>query len=76
MKNLHRYSAALFGFASISFAAQAEIVNGVVLDDLGETVIGATIMEKGTTNGTITDFDGNFTIDVNSDVIVVSYVGM
>ena len=66
----------LFVFLSVSVAAQNATVTGVVFDDLGEPVIGATIMEKGTTNGTITDFDGNFTIDVNSNIIVVSYVGM
>lgn len=34
--------------------------SGVVYDDLGEPVIGASIIEKGTTNGTVTDLDGNF----------------
>lgn len=44
--------------------AQTEIT-GTVVDETGETVIGATVMEKGTTNGTVTDFDGVFTIKVN-----------
>ena len=43
--------------------AQTEI-SGTVVDATGETVIGATVMEKGTSNGTITDFDGNFKIKV------------
>ena len=43
--------------------AQTEIT-GTVVDDLGETVIGATVMEKGTSNGTVTDFDGNFKLKV------------
>ena len=55
--------------------AQSEI-SGTVVDASGETVIGATVMEKGTSNGTITDFDGNFTIKVNEGVIlVISYIG-
>ena len=55
--------------------AQNEI-KGTVLDDLGETVIGATVLEKGTTNGTITDFDGNFSLKVDAGkTLVISYVG-
>lgn len=50
---------------------------GVVLDETGETVIGASVLVKGTSNGTITDLDGNFVIQnvKKGDVIVVSYVG-
>ena len=44
---------------SITANAQKIKVSGVVTDEAGETVIGATIMEKGTKSGTITDFDGN-----------------
>ncbi len=55
--------------------AQTEI-SGTVVDATGETVIGATVMEKGTSNGTITDFDGNFKIKVNPGAILVfSYIG-
>ena len=55
--------------------AQSEI-KGTVLDDLGGTVIGATVLEKGTTNGTITDFDGNFSLKVDAGkTLVISYVG-
>ena len=43
---------------SITANAQKIKVSGVVTDEAGETVIGATIMEKGTKSGTITDFDG------------------
>lgn len=51
--------------------------SGVVKDALGETVIGASVMVKGTTNGTITDFDGNFSLSnvKKGDIIVVSFVG-
>ena len=45
--------------------AQEEI-SGTVVDPTGETVIGATVMEKGTSNGTVTDFDGNFTLKVEA----------
>ena len=55
--------------------AQTE-VTGTVVDDFGEVVIGATVKEKGTSNGTVTDFDGNFKIIVNKDAtLVISYVG-
>jgi len=55
--------------------AQAEI-SGTVVDKTGETVIGATVMEKGTSNGTITDFDGNFKLKVEAGkTLVISYIG-
>ena len=55
--------------------AQTEIT-GTVVDETGETVIGATVVEKGTSNGTVTDFDGNFVIKVNPGaMLVVSYIG-
>ena len=55
--------------------AQTEI-KGTVVDTKGETIIGATVMEKGTSNGTITDFDGNFTIKVKEGAILVfTYIG-
>lgn len=53
-----------------------QMVTGKVVDAKGEPVIGATIMEKGTTNGTITDFDGNFTLNVSDNAVLeVSYIG-
>ena len=56
--------------------AQKITVHGYVDDDLGEPLIGATVMEKGTTNGTATDIDGNFTLNVApTATLVVSYVG-
>lgn len=52
-------------------------VSGTVTDDSGEVLIGATILVKGTTTGTTTDIDGNFTIDASSgDVLNISYVGL
>ena len=55
--------------------AQTEI-SGTVIDDLGEGVIGATVMEKGTSNGAVTDFEGNFRLKVAvGTTLVVSYIG-
>ena len=56
-------SFALLLMSTIMYA-QTEI-SGTVVDATGESVIGATVKEKGTTNGTVTDFDGAFTIKVN-----------
>ena len=51
-------------------------VKGKVVDAKGEPVIGATVMEKGTPNGTITDFDGNFSLVVTTDApLEISYIG-
>ena len=59
LKKLFRSLLALL--TSTIMYAQTEI-SGTVIDPTGETVIGATVMEKGTSNGTVTDFDGNFTL--------------
>ena len=51
-------------------------LTGTVLDQNGIPVIGANVIEKGTTNGTVTDFDGNFSIQVNKNsVLTVSFIG-
>lgn len=56
--------------------AQKITVHGYVDDNLGEPLIGATVLEKGTTNGTATDIDGKFTINVAPDAVLeISYVG-
>ena len=55
----------------------AQTVTGNVVDETGEAVIGATVMEKGTKNATVTDFDGNFTIKMEGGkVLTISYIGM
>ena len=60
----------------LSLLAQEINVHGVVTDEKGEAVIGASVMQKGTTNGTITDFDGNFTLAVPGNAtLVISYIG-
>ena len=61
---------------SVQVFAQSITVNGVVKDKTGESIIGANVLVKGTTNGTITDFDGNFTLQANKgDILVISFIG-
>lgn len=63
---------------AIPASAQDAVMNisGTVFDQAGEPVIGATVMEKGTANGTATDIDGNFSLKVKRGAtLVVSYVG-
>ena len=56
--------------------AQKQNVSGTVVDETGEPVIGASVVQKGTTNGSITDFDGNFRISAETgSTLVVSYLG-
>lgn len=51
-------------------------VTGTVKDANGEPIIGATVVEKGTTNGTVTDFDGNYALELSeSGTLAVSYIG-
>ena len=55
---------------------QAKKVSGVIIDATGLPVIGANVLEKGTTNGVITDLDGNFTLNVKPGAtLVVTYIG-
>lgn len=56
----------------------AKLVHGTVTDVTGETVISASVVVKGTTIGTVTDFDGNYSIDVpdNAQILEFSYIGM
>ena len=62
--------------AGMNAWAQTKQVSGVVTDGTGETVIGASVLEKGTTNGTITDLDGKFILTVNENAVLqISYVG-
>lgn len=59
-----------------SVLQEKKMVNGVVLDATGMPVIGANVMVKGTTNGTITDMDGKFSLEVEEGAtLVVSYIG-
>lgn len=79
MKNMR--AALLFllvAVISLSVSAQNVTVKGTVTDRTGETVIGASVVEKGNTgNGTITDIDGNFSLSVPANsTLIFSYVGM
>jgi len=61
---------------SLHANAQNATVRGNVKDAAGEPVIGASVLEKGTTNGTVTDYDGNFTLSIApSGVLSISYIG-
>ena len=68
---------ALLAVLAIGATAQNKTVSGTVLDKAGESVIGASVLVKGTTNGTITDFDGKFTLSnvPASGTIEISFVG-
>ena len=70
----HILSLLLFCTVGIAFAQTS--VSGVVRDSNGDVVPGANIVEKGTTNGTVSDFDGAYSLDVNEGaVLIFSYVG-
>ena len=78
MKNKRFLFASFFAMVlSIAFARAQVTATGVVTDAAtGEPIIGATVLEEGTTNGTITDFDGNFSLTTGKDaMVVISYVG-
>ena len=61
---------------SVQAFAQSMTVTGVVKDNTGFGVIGASVQVKGTNKGAITDLDGNFTLQANKgDIIVISYIG-
>ena len=55
---------------------QALTVNGLVVDSNGEPIIGANVLEKGTTNGSLTDVDGKFTLNVRQGAVLqISFIG-
>ena len=65
-----------FALLAIVGSAQTKLVSGTVTDESGEGVIGATVMVKGTKNGTATDIDGRYSLNVSPDAtLVFSYVG-
>ena len=56
--------------------AQKKSITGIITDTAGEAVIGASIVEVGTTNGTVSDVDGNFTLSVSDNAsIQISFIG-
>ncbi len=73
---IKNYLMMLFIFAASSVWAQTEIITGTVIDDSGMPLPGANVIIKGTSTGTLTDFDGNFSIEAApGDVLVISYIG-
>lgn len=78
VENMRTLLLMLFAAISLSVSAQTITVKGNVKDTSGEPVIGASVVEKGnTTNGTITDLDGNFSIKIDGKkTLVISYIGM
>lgn len=75
--DMRRWLAVLLtALLSVSAFAQKLTVKGRIVDSSSNTIIGASVLEKGTTNGTITDIDGNFTLSVApNSMLVISYVG-
>ncbi|MFT6843547.1 MAG: hypothetical protein ACJASR_002329, partial [Psychroserpens sp.] len=74
-----RHTLSLFLICSLAITGFAQTtVTGLVTDNLKQPVIGATVVEKGTNNGRITDENGAFTLtiaDVNTAILVVTYSG-
>ncbi len=77
MKKLFLVILALSCTVAMVFA-QSKTVTGTIVDETGETIIGASVVLKDTGTGTITDFDGNFSITVPNEnaILRISYVGM
>lgn len=63
-------------FLTIGLHAQQKVITGKVLDEIGEPIVGANVVEKGTTNGTISDVEGDFSLKIDSDAsITISFLG-
>ncbi|MDR0843817.1 MAG: TonB-dependent receptor [Tannerella sp.] len=62
--------------SELSVTQQGKRISGTITDEKGETIIGANVIEKGTTNGIITDLDGRFSLEVSQGAtLVISYIG-
>lgn len=76
MKRIRLINLILIMFCCCNLLAQNITVTGKVIDTASEPVIGASVVVKGTTNGSITDFDGNFTLSARKgDILHISYIG-
>ncbi len=77
MKDLAKKACSAMVLSMFCLGAFAQTANGIVKDTSGEPMIGVNVLVKGTTNGTITDFDGLFTIEnvPANATLVVSYIG-
>lgn len=75
-KNLLIWMFALI-LPTLMWGQERTVITGTVLDANKESVIGASVYEKGTTNGTVTDFDGNYSLAVNDKnaTLVISFIG-
>lgn len=71
------YSVPLYTVSESNVVQQGSVCKGVVKDAAGETIIGATVVVKGTTNGTVTDMEGNFQLSnvKKGEIIQVSFIG-
>lgn len=70
------FSGMLLMLLTTTLLAQQQSVKGTVTDVNGEPIIGANVVEKGTTNGVITDLDGNFTLSISPEAtLLISYIG-
>ena len=75
-KKLQKTLAVLFLFCMIPLGMNAQTVKGTVNDEAGEPIIGATVKVQGSNEGTVTDFDGNFSVKASSNATLnISYVG-
>ena len=61
--------------SEVEAVKQQKSINGIVADEQGEPIIGASVLEKGTTNGTITDLDGRFTLSIGKEMCIRDRVG-
>ena len=71
------FTVVAFVLSGVMAFAQTKTVTGTIVDEFGEPIIGANVLVKGTTNGAVTDIDGNYSITgvSDSDELVVSYIG-
>ncbi len=76
MKNITVLFTLLFMFCCVQVSAQTLKANGTIVDSKGEPIIGATVLEKGTQNGTLSDIDGRFSLMTNRGAkLQISFVG-
>ena len=76
-QNQALYALNSLSLTEVNISQQQRFVTGTVKDALGEPIIGANILEKGTTNGTVTDMNGDFSIVIKKSAVtlVISYIG-
>ena len=66
----------MLSMVCLAMSAQSIVASGIIVDETGMGVIGATVMEKSTANGTVTDMDGHFSLNVSRGAtLVISYIG-